>query len=114
MCLLLFFKFLYTANKNELQSTSTVACSINYLPDIKSFLFYHFTGASLFSGAAAAGMPPTDTACLLLPDGTLQPLAQALPTRHVREEKVLPRPPPFPSPQVSIISIIIFPEDKDF
>ncbi|XP_073986653.1 zinc finger protein ush isoform X3 [Rhodnius prolixus] len=62
-------------------------------------------GASLFSGAAAAGMPPTDTACLLLPDGTLQPLAQALPTRHVREEKVLPRPPPFPSPQVHKVAL---------
>ncbi|XP_066903306.1 zinc finger protein ush [Halyomorpha halys] len=36
-----------------------------------------FEGASLVSGGGA--LPPTDTACLLLPDGSLQPMAQAIP-----------------------------------
>ncbi|KDR09999.1 hypothetical protein L798_00234 [Zootermopsis nevadensis] len=35
-------------------------------------------GASLLTGAAAMGLPARDTACLLLPNGTLQPMAQAV------------------------------------
>ncbi|XP_069690309.1 zinc finger protein ush-like [Periplaneta americana] len=37
-----------------------------------------FQGASLLTGAAAMGLPAPDTACLLLPNGTLQPMAQAV------------------------------------
>lgn len=37
-----------------------------------------FQGASILSGPAVMGLPAQDTACLLLPDGTLQPLAQGL------------------------------------
>lgn len=37
-----------------------------------------FKGASILSGPAVMGFPAQDTACLLLPDGTLQPLAQGL------------------------------------
>lgn len=38
-------------------------------------------GASLLTGAATMGLPAPDTACLLLPNGTLQPMAQAVHTR---------------------------------
>nr|XP_018917128.1 PREDICTED: zinc finger protein ush [Bemisia tabaci] len=37
-----------------------------------------FQSASVLSGAAAIGLPTQDTACLLLPDGTLQPMAQGI------------------------------------
>ncbi|KAL1124601.1 hypothetical protein AAG570_001225 [Ranatra chinensis] len=42
-----------------------------------------FQGASLLSAAATAGLPATDTACLLLPDGTVRPISQAInPNSH--------------------------------
>ncbi|XP_014248029.1 zinc finger protein ush isoform X2 [Cimex lectularius] len=56
-----------------------------------------FQGASLLSGPAAAGLHPTDTAYLLLSDGTLQPMAQAI-TRPLAEKT--PRATPFQTPQV--------------
>lgn len=37
-----------------------------------------FQGASILTGPAAMGLPAHDTACLLLSDGTLQPMAQGL------------------------------------
>ncbi|XP_063245232.1 zinc finger protein ush isoform X5 [Bacillus rossius redtenbacheri] len=37
-----------------------------------------FQGASLLTGSATLGLPADDTACLLLPNGTLQPMAQGL------------------------------------
>lgn len=48
-----------------------------------------FQGASVLTGPAVLGFPAQDTACLLLPDGTLQPLAQGLISHS--------RPPPQPS-----------------
>lgn len=45
-----------------------------------------FQGASLLTGAAAMGLPAPDTACLLLPNGTLQPMAQAVHTRTSSKE----------------------------
>lgn len=60
-----------------------------------------FEGASLVSGGGA--LPPTDTACLLLPDGSLQPMAQAI-QRPLAEK---PRPPPttFPSPPQPVTAL---------
>lgn len=43
-------------------------------------------GASLLTGAAAMGLPAPDTACLLLPNGTLQPMAQAV-HAHIRSKE---------------------------
>ncbi|KAJ8876812.1 hypothetical protein PR048_021259 [Dryococelus australis] len=37
-----------------------------------------FQGASLLTGSATLGLPSNDTACILLPNGTLQPVAQGL------------------------------------
>jgi zinc finger protein ZFPM1 len=45
-----------------------------------------FQGASLLTGAAAMGLPAPDTACLLLPNGTLQPMAQAVHTQASSKE----------------------------
>nr|CAD7407891.1 unnamed protein product [Timema poppensis] len=52
-----------------------------------------FQGASLLTGPATLGLPSNDTACILLPNGTLQPMAQgllsqpgALPAAPVKEE----------------------------
>lgn len=48
-----------------------------------------FQAASILSGPAVMGLPAQDTACLLLPDGTLQPLAQGLLT-HSRMPPQVP------------------------
>ncbi|XP_075213060.1 zinc finger protein ush isoform X2 [Lycorma delicatula] len=55
-----------------------------------------FQGASVLSGPAVMGLPNPDTACLLLPDGTLQPMAQAL-SSHSR---FIPAESPAKSPRL--------------
>ncbi|XP_049816419.1 zinc finger protein ush [Schistocerca nitens] len=56
-----------------------------------------FQGASLLTGPAALAMAHHDSPCVLLADGTLQPLAQGILSQH-------PHPHPQPPPQVPAAS----------